>query len=65
MAKIKKTLHRNSGRRQYNDNDDDIMEAQFSEIEQEEVNAMKIAEKEDEMEELRERLFYCKKKKSN
>ena len=64
MVKIKKNLNRNS-RRIYNDNDDDIMEAQFSEIEQEENNAMKIAEKEDEMEELRERLFYTKKKKNN
>ncbi len=62
IDKIKKKYHRNPTYMD-NDIDDDIMEAQFSEIEQEESNALRIAEEEDEREELREKLFYSKKKK--
>jgi hypothetical protein len=62
IDKIKKKYHRNPTYMD-NENDDDIMEAQFSEIEQEESNALRIAEEEDEREELREKLFYSKKKK--
>jgi hypothetical protein len=62
IDKIKKKYHRNPTYMDH-DVDEDIMEAQFSEIEQEESNALRIAEEEDEREELREKLFYSKKKK--
>ena len=45
------------------DYDDDIMEAGFDEIEREEKYSQRQAEREDEMEELREKMFYSKKKK--
>ena len=61
IDKIKKNYHRNPIIYQEGD-DDDIQEAKFDDIEREEHRTLQIAEKEDEMEELREKLFYSKKK---
>ena len=66
MIKIKQN-YRNSYsptdvREEYSD---DNMEAGFEEQEEEEIKAQRIAEKEDYIEEMREKIFYTKKKSKN
>ena len=64
LRKIKKGYRRNnySPTDIKDDYDDDIMEAGFDEIQREEKYSERQAEREDEMEELREKMFYNKKK---
>ena len=65
LSKIKQNYQRYHNVSSYIDDDEDIIETNFNQIECEEDKAAKIADEEDEQEELREKLFYTKKKTNN